>query len=723
MTLSVVTGATDKPVASSLLASVLTAQADISGELFIGYPIVGTANGPYVIDALLFSPTQGIVIFDLVEGPDLDGYRGRQDELANKLEARLRNYQELMRQRDLLIKVHVLTYGPALATHQMRTADPDYPIANDQTLLDAVSDFTWSDQSDDVYQAAVAAIENISTIRHPQQQRTVRVRDSRGDKLERLEKSIATLDPMQSRAVVETVDGIQRIRGLAGSGKTIILALKAAYLHTRYPDWRIAVTFSTRSLKPQFKRLIRNFAIQQANQEPNWENLRILNAWGAGGDPDRDGIYHEFCRTHEIDYFTFGEARHRFGAEAPLQSVSAHALDQVANPQAAYDAILIDEAQDLPPEFLRLCHAFLRRPKRLIYAYDELQSLSGLSLPPPDEIFGPGEDGANERFADHTMSSPSRDIMLPMCYRNSRPILTTAHAIGFGIYREPPAPDRTGLVQMFDRPELWLDTGYHADDGVPKEGEHTTLSRTPDTSPAFLEEHSEIDDLVQFVVFEDANAQDEWLATEIERNLREDELRHDDIMVINPNPRTTRERVGPVRRRLFEKGINSHIAGVNTAPDVFFAIGEESITFTGIYRAKGNEAGMVYIMNADDCHAATFNLANLRNRLFTAITRSKAWIRVLGVGPAMTELAAEYDRLKENHFQLTFKYPTAEEREHLRIVHRDMTEFESRQLKAGQQHLHEAIAHMDSGSLRPEDIDPEVFSRLKRFVQDSSDAN
>ena len=38
-----------------------------------------------------------------------------------------------------------------------------------------------------------------------------------------LENSIAALDRSQSKAVIETVDGVQRIRGLAGSGKTIVL--------------------------------------------------------------------------------------------------------------------------------------------------------------------------------------------------------------------------------------------------------------------------------------------------------------------------------------------------------------------------------------------------------------------------------------------------------------------------------------------------------------------
>ncbi|MFW8172261.1 hypothetical protein ACOID1_30375, partial [Klebsiella pneumoniae] len=53
-----------------------------------------------------------------------------------------------------------------------------------------------------------------------------------------------------------------------------------------------------------------------------------------------------------------------------------------------YDVILADEAQDFAPSFLKLCYSMLKPPKRLVYAYDELQNLSGTSLPPPEEIFG-----------------------------------------------------------------------------------------------------------------------------------------------------------------------------------------------------------------------------------------------------------------------------------------------------------------------------------------------
>ena len=85
---------------------------------------------------------------------------------------------------------------------------------------------------------------------------------SRGSKLKAIEDQISCLDKYQSKAVIETVEGVQRIRGLAGSGKTIVLALKVAYLYTMYENKMIAVTFNSRALKGQFIQLITNFIVE-----------------------------------------------------------------------------------------------------------------------------------------------------------------------------------------------------------------------------------------------------------------------------------------------------------------------------------------------------------------------------------------------------------------------------------------------------------------------------
>ena len=253
-----------------------------------------------------------------------------------------------------------------------------------------------------------------------------------------------------------------------------------------------------------------------------------------------------------------------------------------------------------------------------------------------------------------------------------------------------------------------------------REGAAVSLYRSEDTSPKFLENHSDISDLIQFVSFKNEEEQTEWLVKAIRKNLEIDELRHDDIVVINPDPLTTRKKVGPIRSRLLEVGVTSHLAGVDTKPDVFFRDSPEgSVTFTGIYRAKGNEAGMVYVINAQDCHAEAGNLASLRNRLFTALTRSKAWIRVLGVGGGMEELKQEYEKLKERDFELKFTYPTQDQREQLRIIHRDMTQAERERLKSGQRGLDDLLGDIESGTLHIEDLDEDLIARLRKVLMET----
>ena len=739
MSVEIVRGVTRKPGSSQMLADAIARQRNLSGQLFIGYPTIATPEGPHTIDALLVSRDKGIITFDLIEGSTISGYQDRQDDSANNLESRLRLRRELMKGRKLLIPIHVISFAPGATLHENTYSD-DYPIADTGNLTEILDGFKWQDANNVIYQSTLSAIEGISTIRKSRTRRNIEKENSRGAKLRNLEDSIAILDPKQSKAVIETVDGVQRIRGLAGSGKTVVLALKAAYLHAHHPEWRIAVTFNTRSLKEQFQRLIRNFTIEQTGEEADDENVRILNAWGAPGGVDRDGIYHEFCRLNNVEYLNYKTAAGRFSKGKEFSSACEKALDEAENIKQIYDAILVDEAQDFSPTFLRLCYEFLKKEKRLIYAYDELQNLSGESLPSPETIFGRYDDGTSRvQFNDTNGDDARNDIVLEKCYRNSRPVLVTAHALGFGIYRESvdqnrqlrlkrhsrgaqrerteilPRRDQTDLVQIFEHSQLWKEIGYRSEDGEIREGESVTLSRPEKTSPLFLEEHSDIDDLIRFEIFDGEEAQTEWLINEIRKNLENDELRHDDIVVINPDPLSTRKKVGRIRRRLLEMGINSHLAGVDTDPDTFFQTGGASVTFTGIYRAKGNEAGMVYIINTQDCNADSFNLASIRNRLFTAITRSKAWIRVLGIGSGMKSIIDEYNKLKNNDFKLRFIYPDKEQREHLQIVHRDMTDAQRKRLESRQKSLSELIEAIKAGEIHPEDLGGDL-ARLKELL-------
>jgi superfamily I DNA and RNA helicase len=696
-------GSTQKPVSARQLAETLSGITNLSGTLYIGYPIIGTPDGAFPFDALLLSPQKGAVAFDLVEGRELGAFQDRQDELYAKLQSKLLQYPSLVRGRSLAALVNTITFAPGLPG---ASGVADRPVADSGSLPAAVAAISWDDNGS--FPALASAIQALTTIRKSRRKRAITNANSRGAKLHALNESIATLDANQNAAVVETVAGVQRIRGLAGSGKTIVLALKVAYLHAQNPDWVIAVTFNTRSLKAQFERLITSFVFEQTSEEPDWNKIKVMHSWGS---PSSQGIYYNFTKDHELPYRDFRSAQAAFGEGKEFAGSTEEALGQTTRVRGTYDAILVDEAQDLPSSFLRMCYALLKPPHRLIYAYDELQSLTNVSLPGPEELFGNDASGNPiVEFSAHVLGEPRRDIILEKCYRNSRPVLATAHALGFGIYREP-----GGLIQIFEQNQLWQDVGYRVRDGQLEDGSFVSLERTPETSPVFLESHSTIDDIIQFHAFPTREAQDQWLAQSIIYNIREEELLAEDIVVINPDPFRTRKVVGNARNMLLQAGINSSLAGVSTSPDVFFE--KDVVTFTGIFRAKGNEAGMVYIVNADDCFDSIIptTRALIRNRLFTAITRSKAWVRVLGVGPDMVALQKEFDRVKARQFRLDFNYPDEETKKALRIVNRDLTRTERKRLDAKVNDLTSAIEALENGDVRVEDL-PEALRRRLREI-------
>lgn len=698
---NVIRGDVDKPISSKRLADYFERQSDIDGTLYLGYPIIGTAKGGYQIDALLVSKQHGLVIFNIIEGNNINlNIEEVQDESINKVQSKLLQDKSLTYKRQLMVEIGVTTFAPVLSSKP--SLDEGYSIILNESDLDKyLQSQIWNNS--EYFEKLNSVIQAITTIRKKKNRTYIRNEHSKGAKLQKLEDSIANLDRNQSAAVIETVEGVQRIRGLAGSGKTIVLALKVAYLHAKHPDWNIAVTFNTRSLKAQFKQLINTFTIEHINEEPDWDKVKIIHAWGS---PSIEGIYYEICKQHNIEYRDLSSAKkivNTVGQE--FDAVCYEALIKIKNFSQYYDAILIDEAQDFSKYFLQLCYKILKNPKRLVYAYDELQSLNKKTMEAPEDIFGKGVNGKPFVQLQNTPGEPKQDIILEKCYRNSRPILTAAHALGFGIYRTE------GLIQMFEYAGLWRDIGYQVEEGRLEDGQFVKLSRNSNTSPKFLEDHSPVDDLIIFKTFNDDEEQMVWLVEQIEKNITEDELKYDDIMVIHSNPLKTKMALGKARALLFQKGINSNLAGVTTAPDEFFS--EEAITFTGINRAKGNEAAMIYVIDAHECYSGS-ELARKRNILFTAMTRSKAWLRVLGYGSSMAELEKEFNKVKNKNFCLEFTYPSEEQRRKMNLINRDTKEREKINKRINS--LQDFIEALKQGEIQREDLPPEMLDALKDFV-------
>lgn len=297
----------------------------------------------------------------------------------------------------------------------------------------------------------------------------------------------------------------------------------------------------------------------------------------------------------------------------------------------------------------------------------------------------------------------ARDIVLPICYRNPPWTLATAHALGFGIYR------RDGLVQHFDEPTVWQDIGYEVLRGRLEHGSSVALQRRADSYPDYFPQFIAPDDAVRLQVFDRELAQDDWVSAEIAENLKKDELEPDDILVVLPDAYTAKRRAARFARTLAQHGIDSHLVGVGSSVDEVFL--RDSIAIAHIYRAKGNEAPMVYVLDAQYA-AGPANLLTRRNTLFTALTRSRAWVRVSGWGERMQDVAAEMNAVRGRDFKLEFKVPTPEELVTLRRVHRERSSTEAASLKRAQRSVKDSVEAFERGEVEVADLPPNYRTRL-----------
>lgn len=183
---TIISGTTNKPISSDSLRRFFQLHNEYDGFLYVGYPIIGTADGAFPIDALWLSPTAGVVAFNLVEGKETTNYEDIQDDYANKIEAKLKSYKQLVQRRQLCVEIHVVTFAPALVRKKIE--NPDYPLCiNHEDLSETLNEFSWADNG--YYEKLVSVIQAISTIRKAKKKRSILNSQSRGAKLQALEDS------------------------------------------------------------------------------------------------------------------------------------------------------------------------------------------------------------------------------------------------------------------------------------------------------------------------------------------------------------------------------------------------------------------------------------------------------------------------------------------------------------------------------------------------------
>jgi len=696
----------------SLLDDINTLE-DSQGTLYIGYPGYTIGDEKRIVPATLVSPKFGFIIFDIPEaGSDntSEHLEHRRDEIFSAIKTKLMAHHDLISRRDLGFKLNILTYFSTIPRHLEGNKKE---LISSRNFLDVIQSQHKFDEQ--YLEALNAAIERISTIRAKEKRENAVTTNSYGSKIKKIESEIANLDSWQNKAAIEAPDGPQRIRGLAGSGKTIVLALKAAYLHAQNPSWNIVLTFHTQALYSQFEKLIQRFYYDDCKEDPDFDKLRIMHSFGSAA---KAGLYYEICKAYNATPRDFGYAKRTYGYSNAFQGVCAELLSIVkSSPKALFDAILIDEAQDLPREFLQLAY-YTTKDHRVVWAYDDLQNLSDYQLGSVIDIFGRNEAGEPLVDLRSDEKQPKKDIILPVCYRNTPWALVTGHALGAGLYRKKASPNEQPLIQHPDDPDLWRDIGYEVVDGQLEPSKPVTLKRAESSIPHFFRELLTPEDAVQFFLFTDDRQQLAHVADSIYHNIHHDELFPHDILVIFPNAIDAAKRGTVFSQFLRDRGIRAHVAGADYSRDVFIV--KNSVAISGPYRAKGNEAPMVYAMDSHYCSSG-IGLVKKRNTLFTAITRSRAWIRVCGVGQDMQSLIDEYTKLRENNFKLQFKVPTQDELAQMRTQHRDVTPSEEKDIEVFKQATKSIVNKGLDIAAVVNSLPPEVRAQLLKSLQQSTD--
>lgn len=486
--------------------------------------------------------------------------------------------------------------------------------------------------------------------------------------LEKLEKEMALFDERQKIAALIQKEGPQRIRGLAGSGKTVVLALKAALIHLRNPNAKILYTFYTKSLYDHIKLLVTRFYRHYEAHDPNWDNLHIKHAWGGVNLP---GVYYETCISNGISPIRYQDACNI--STKPFPYVCLNLLEQTKGIlKKSYDYVLLDEGQDFDPPFYWICRKITKNDC-LVWAYDELQNILKVKMQNTMTLFENvyGDKGIDLEKLQLSNTWQVNDVVLNKCYRNPSEILIVAHAVGFGIYSK-------NIVQMLENEAHWKDLGYEVN-GKIEIGKNIKIFR-PEANNSFTISKSQTkEEIIKCYTGTDMTDEINWICRNINSDIQEDKLLPEDIMIICLDDRLARKYFKEISFKLYESKILTHNILDSYQGDTFII--ENCITLTTVYRAKGNETAMVYVIGVDSFTEYLKDYVSERNKLFTAFTRSKGWLRISGANESMKFLVDEINLALAHHPYLEFIYPNPEDIKMLRRELSDPNQAQNRKLK------------------------------------------
>ena len=228
---------------------------------------------------------------------------------------------------------------------------------------------------------------------------------------------LQVMDLAQEEIARNLGDGHRVIHGVAGSGKTLILAYRCRLLARTLPKPVLVLVFN---------RSLASWLRYQFDQQGLGDKVtvRTFHGW-----------CHDQIRTYHVPspVVEGGGARY---IEELVQTV-IRAVDRGQIPRAQYGAVMIDEGHDFEPDWLKLAVQMLDpATNQLLLLYDDAQSIYG--------------DKRSRAFSFKSVgiAAAGRTKILRRNYRNTREILTCARAFAEALL-SPVDADEDGVPLIF----------------------------------------------------------------------------------------------------------------------------------------------------------------------------------------------------------------------------------------------------------------------------------
>jgi superfamily I DNA and RNA helicase len=432
-----------------------------------------------------------------------------------------------------------------------------------------------------------------------------------GSKGERLDKALAeyrALTELQQRLTAKDWnDGPRLVRGVAGSGKTIVLATQAARLveqiHKRTIDlFRdnspvpvLAVCFN-RTLVPFIRDRIELAYRQRTHEALPGQSLVVLHFNALLYHLHRQG----FCKYRRTTGTPDADKR-AMQCLVEMNSLRGERAAELS--RGLFAAVFIDEGQDFHESEYRLLMK-LGRPApsglpRMFVFYDDAQNLYGLKRPTWSEL------GIDMR---------GRSVVMDECFRNTRQIIEPAFNVLLGTYAAKPHSVRTHDFadlatlehkKLITRANDHVRVHFSAREGAP----------------------------VLFRQCKNKGAEEDCVAMRCDELMKRDGLLPQDILVLTYRRDRALQLAEAIAVRIGEDKVRCPFK--DDAKDTL-AIEAGKIAVSTVASSKGYDAPQVLLVSINDFATTIEGRASF----YVGCTRAREWLEVSAT--KMSDLAREF---------------------------------------------------------------------------------